>query len=568
MAAPLILTSGSVGRMTSTSATQSDCDDTVRKSLWEELVDLSEGIDIPWLVAGDFNVISSWDEKSGGNRSDESHLHDFNDFQVQAGLSDAGFNGNPFTWSNNQSGESRIWERLDRVLLNGHALSGFPSLKVTHLTRVHSDHCPLLVDLDAQQRNLAFFHYQTAWHSHPGFLAVVRNGWNGRLHGDPLINFGRKLKQLRHILRTWNWEVFGDLRIKMKEMLFCIDSLEAQLQQGWNAMVAQDLLECKSNYKTTMDSHHAMIKAKARMDWLHLGDHNSSLFHASIKARRAKNKMQLLLDNESYSNDRDVIGRAAVDFYKDLFGGHVQPPPAAVFQIINPVISTEDNEALCRPPSPDEVHDLLSIMSLDSSPGPDGFTGHFYSYCWDVIKDDLMEAIHGFFGGLQIPNSLSATYLTLLPKVANATSIAQLRPISLCNFCHKIISRILASRLAKWLPKIISEEQVGFVQGRSIHENIALAHDLTHDLNHKTFGGNIIVKLDMAKAYDRISWSFILGTFRNLGFSEIWCDLIYRCISNCVYSVKWDGRLYGFFRSSRGVRQGDPLSPSLFVIAM
>ncbi|KAL9688250.1 hypothetical protein QQ045_032669 [Rhodiola kirilowii] len=72
----------------------------------------------------------------------------------------------------------------------------------------------------------------------------------------------------------------------------------------------------------------------------------------------------------------------------------------------------------------------------------------------------------------------------------------------------------------------------------------------------------------MAKAYDRVSWSFILRVFWSFGFSETWCDLVSRCVSNCFYSVKWDGKLFGYFKSSRGIRQGDPLSPRLFVIAM
>ncbi|KAL9690772.1 hypothetical protein QQ045_011182 [Rhodiola kirilowii] len=302
--------------------------------------------------------------------------------------------------------------------------------------------------------------------------------------------------------------------------------------------------------------------------WLQQGDHNSRLFHASIKARRAKNKINLHLGDDNYTNDREVIRNAAMQFYRDLFGGYNPPPPMRAFAIFDPVIREEDNEVLCSFPSSAEVHEIILGMNMDSSPGLDGFTGHFYSHCWEVIKGDLMEVITGFFGGLTVPSAFSSTFITLLPKVPNATAIDQLRPISLCNFCHKIISRILASRLAPWLPKIISEEQVGFIQGRNIHENIALAHDLSHDLNHKTFGGNIIFKLDISKAYDRISWSFILRTFRSLGFSDRWCDMIYRCISNCMYSIKWDGQLYGFFRSTRGVCQGDPLSPSLFVVAM
>ncbi|KAL9684647.1 hypothetical protein QQ045_022088 [Rhodiola kirilowii] len=521
-----------------------DCDDKVRRTLWEDLIDSSEAMSVPWFVIGDFNVISSWDEKSGGVRDSSRSVRWWLQWQPfhlvqqpirrQSHLGAAG--PAPPKWTCN----------------------GFLPFSSTHLTRVHSDHCPILMELDSTHHNIALFHYQKVWQSHPGFMDRVRSGWEGKIHINPLINFGLKLKRLRSFLRKWNWDVFGDTRIKMKDLLSHINNLETQLQQGWLPDIATDLLSSKANYKAIADIHDAILKSKARMDWIRHGDHNSRLFHAAIKSRRAKNKINLLLGDGSYSNDRDVIGNVAVTFYKDLFA----------LSILEPVIRPEDNEDLCRPPSCDEVHKCISDMSLDSAPGPDGFTGHFYVHCWMVIKEDLMGAIVGFFEGLQIPNSFSATFLTLLPKVPNASSIDQLRPISLCNFCHKIISRILTSRLSNWLPKIISEEQVGFVQGRSIHENIALAHDITHDLNDKVYGGNVIVKLDMAKAYDRISWGFILRILHSLGFNNCWYDLIYRCISNCSYSMKWDGRLYGFFRSSRGVRQGDPLSPSLFVIAM
>ncbi|KAL9670398.1 hypothetical protein QQ045_007949 [Rhodiola kirilowii] len=132
-------------------------------------------------------------EKSGGNNSDDGPLLAFNDFLLQAGLSDGGFKGNPFTWSNNQSGSGRIWERLDRSLLNGLAMSEFPKLQVTHLERIFSDHRPLLVDLSAFQHNTSFFHYQQAWESHPGFHATVSNCWAGCMHSDSLVNFGLKL---------------------------------------------------------------------------------------------------------------------------------------------------------------------------------------------------------------------------------------------------------------------------------------------------------------------------------------------------------------------------------------
>ncbi|KAL9691681.1 hypothetical protein QQ045_012107 [Rhodiola kirilowii] len=167
-------------------------------------------------------------------------------------------------------------------------------------------------------------------------------------------------------------------------------------------------------------------------------------------------------------------------------------------------------------------------MNGDSSPGPDWFTGQFYIYNWNIIKEDFTRAVQGFFEGLQMPTAWSTTLLTLIPKVPNVTTITQLRPISLCNFGHKVVAQIRNTFLAKVIDKIISPEQASFLHGRNIHENIGLVHDLTHELHAKKRGGNVIMKLDMAKAYDRVSWSFITNVFQNLGFDNRWCDMLSR----------------------------------------
>ncbi|KAL9689689.1 hypothetical protein QQ045_010078 [Rhodiola kirilowii] len=176
--------------------------------------------------------------------------------------------------------------------------------------------------------------------------------------------------------------------------------------------------------------------------------------------------------------------------------------------------------------------------------------------------------VHAFFAGMQLPGSITATHLVLIPKKPNASKIDHLRPISLCNVVHKLLSGLLNTRLARILPSIISQEQAGFMSGRGTIESVTLAHDLTCHINNGGAGGNVVMKIDMAKAYDRVSWLFLHRMMRALGFGSQWCDLVYRTISGCFYSVLWDGTAYGRFKSNRGVRQGDPLSPSLFIICM
>lgn len=178
-----------------------------------------------------------------------------------------------------------------------------------------------------------------------------------------------------------------------------------------------------------------------------------------------------------------------------------------------------------------------------------------------------MAAITDFFLGTQLPTGISAAILILILKKYKPTDCQDFRPISLCNFSHKVISKILADRLSVMLPFIISREQTEFVKGRSMHENISLAHEMIATIDNKVARGNIAIKLDMAKAYDRVNWRFLLRVLKHFGFSNIWIDMIFRLISNCWYSVSINRKTGGFFRSSRGLRQGDPLSPALFIIA-
>ncbi|XP_059285832.1 secreted RxLR effector protein 78-like [Lycium ferocissimum] len=116
------------------------------------------------------------------------------------------------------------------------------------------------------------------------------------------------------------------------------------------------------------------------------------------------------------------------------------------------------------------------------------------------------------------------------------------------------------------LPLMISENQSGFLKGRLIIENIQLAQEIVQNIKSKNKGGNVVIKLDMAKAYDRMSWPFINVVLRKFDFSEEVTNLIIEIVSNVWYSIIINGTRNGFFSSSQGLKQGDPLSPSLFII--
>lgn len=144
-----------------------------RQVLWNYLTEKYGDMETPWLLLGDFNAILSWDEKQGGNRDDPNSMMAFNNFVNRNALIDAGFVGNEFTWCNNQNGSNRIWERLDRAILNPSALATYPRLMVTHLDKIHSDHRPIVMALGGHQRNQSLFAFQKGWVTHPSFHDFV-----------------------------------------------------------------------------------------------------------------------------------------------------------------------------------------------------------------------------------------------------------------------------------------------------------------------------------------------------------------------------------------------------------
>nr|XP_009800650.1 PREDICTED: uncharacterized protein LOC104246536 [Nicotiana sylvestris] len=144
-------------------------------------------------------------------------------------------------------------------------------------------------------------------------------------------------------------------------------------------------------------------------------------------------------------------------------------------------------------------------MNPTSATGLDGMNGKIYQACWEVIKEDLFNVVLAFFRGCPMPRFMTSACLVLFPKVEFPNSIREFRPISLSNFINKIISKVICLRLGPILPRIISANQSGFVKDKNISKNIMIAQELFHGIKKPTEGSNVVIKLGMAKAYDRVS---------------------------------------------------------------
>ncbi|XP_071940013.1 uncharacterized protein [Coffea arabica] len=307
-------------------------------------------------------------------------------------------------------------------------------------------------------------------------------------------------------------------------------------------------------------------KQKARVKWLRHGDCNSKFFHATLRQRRMQGQIHRIKDETGIwvKTDED-ISREAIRYFSDLFSAPAESS-SDLLHVIPANVTAEENMSLEADPSFDEVKRTIFAMDGDSAASPDGFMGKLFTFAWEVIGQDVYNAVLSFFCRAELPHFITSTSIVLLPKGPNPQDFLMFRPINLCNFFNKVLSKILADRLANILPRIVSPQHTGFVKGRNISENYFLAQEIMSGMRRSYRGGNVALKLDMSKAYDHVSWVFLMNVMRQFGFGERFLDMVWRLISNAWFSVIINEASYGFFKSGRGLRQGDPISPALFVI--
>ena len=184
------------------------------------------------------------------------------------------------------------------------------------------------------------------------------------------------------------------------------------------------------------------------------------------------------------------------------------------------------------------------------------------------MGNDIIQVMLSVLCSGHMLRKVNFTHIVLIPKVKNPTKMSDYRPISLCNVLYKMVSKCVANRLKSILTMVVSDSQSAFVPGRLIIDNIIMAYEVLHCLKEKRSGrkGSMAIKLDMSKAYDRVEWGFLEQIMKKLGFDVRWINLMMECISTPSYAVLINGEPQGFISSSRGIRQGDPLSPYIFLL--
>ena len=215
-----------------------------------------------------------------------------------------------------------------------------------------------------------------------------------------------------------------------------------------------------------------------------------------------------------------------------------------------------------------ECEQALKQMKNNKSPGSDGITIEFYNTFWDDIKTHILNSLNYSFDNGKLSELQSQSLITLLPKQdKDTTLLSNWRPISLLNTDYKIGTKALANRMKDVLPEIISHTQTGFVKGRYIGESVRLLEEVLDYVETNNIPCLLFFS-DFEKAFDSVDHDYLLETLKHLNFGENfikWIKVFYTNAHSCVLN---NGHMTDGFNIERGVRQGCPLSPYLFITAI
>ena len=545
-----------------------------RKAFFEQLHHhfLSQG---DYIIAGDFNCVDRAIDKFHSNdfhSSDKTCLAalktDFSLVDVYRKLNPHGIS---FTWSNSSNSQA---SRLDRFFISQTLLNGVRSNVVLPCT--FSDHEFVCLDFASDSisnRRCAVWKFNTSLLSDSDFRDQISG----------LILAQKSKIAFFPTLGDW-WDNLKDLirksciafsARKRRAINYSRNTLTNQLiraKRAFHAGLSRDDSEIKSlegalSSLVLQEAEGAKIRSRAQ--WIEEGEKPTRFFFRLENKRAAKNSFDSLLDVDGIEKTSQTdIENILTTFYKDLF----TKDPTIDMQIQTTIIDdlelslTDHDRAACEGVlTTDELFIALKGLQTGKAPGSDGLPTEFYLAFWDDLGDSLCLVLNERFRLGILTDTQRESLLRLIHKKDDRRLPKNWRPISLLNTDYKLASKVITERLKSVIATIVHSDQTCGVPGRSIFSNLQLVRDLL-DMINKTDETGILVTLDQEKAFDRVDHDFLMRTLAKLGFGPVFCQWVSLFYNNVFSRIICNGKLSEPVFLGRGVRQGCPLSPLLYVL--
>ena len=354
----------------------------------------------PWIVGGHFNMIRIVDEKKGGIRTPDQNMETFNEMITEQRLVDIPTINGIYTWNNQRRGKNKIASRIDRFLLSEQIMNWDVFVEEKIMPAIGSDHWPIRLEIDIK-KNLGKkpFKFEAFWLRNPQFLLKIEEWWTqstlkgkGKMH-----TFQLELKELKGKIKKWNKEEFGNI---MEEK----HKLEKEMEEIQHRIITEGRMKerCKegviiSQLEEQRKQEEILWKQKSRVKWLREGERNTESFHQAMIQHRQRNRTFSIKNEEGERIiEQEGIEKVLVEHHKEIL---TEPQNDCIVAIkcicneIHKIVTKEQNKALMRATTLEEVEEIVKSMNKGKAPRSDGYTVEFYQEGWHFLGKEILGVV-------------------------------------------------------------------------------------------------------------------------------------------------------------------------------